>query len=55
MSVTPFQLIMKRRDIQGWPWGSAIDSEDTLNFSVLTGVRPMIEKYPLEKAADAYE
>jgi len=55
ITATPLQMILKRRNIQGWPSGSAMDSEDTLNFSVLTGVRPMIEKYPLEKAADAYE
>jgi D-arabinose 1-dehydrogenase-like Zn-dependent alcohol dehydrogenase len=55
ITVTPVQLIMKRRGIQGWPSGSAIDWEDTLNFSALTGVRPMIERYPLEKAAEAYE
>lgn len=49
------QIVGGRQNIQGWPSGSAIDSEDTLRFSVLTGVRPMIEKYPLEKAAEAYE
>ncbi len=55
LTVTPLQLIGQRKDIQGWPSGSAIDSEDTLNFSAYTGVRPMIERYPLEKAAEAYE
>jgi len=55
ISVTPLQLIMKRRGIQGWPSGSAIDWEDTLKFSVLTGVRPMIERYPLEKVNEAYQ
>jgi D-arabinose 1-dehydrogenase-like Zn-dependent alcohol dehydrogenase len=35
--------------------GTAKDSEDALQFSALTGVRPMIERYPLEKAADAYD
>ena len=55
ITATPPQLVLKRRSIQGWPSGSAIDWEDTLNFSVLTGVRAMIEKFPLEKAADAYE
>jgi D-arabinose 1-dehydrogenase-like Zn-dependent alcohol dehydrogenase len=48
-------LIMKRRTVQGWPSGTAMDSEDTLKFSALTGVRPMIERYPLEKANEAYE
>jgi alcohol dehydrogenase, propanol-preferring len=41
--------------IQEWPSGSAIDPEDTLRFSVLNGVRPMIEKYTLEKVAEAFD
>jgi D-arabinose 1-dehydrogenase-like Zn-dependent alcohol dehydrogenase len=40
--------------VQGWASGTPTDAEDTLNFSVLTGVRPMIETYPLEKAAEAF-
>jgi D-arabinose 1-dehydrogenase-like Zn-dependent alcohol dehydrogenase len=60
VSLEPFtlslpQLVLARRSIQGWPSGTAQDSEDTLRFSVLTGVRPMIERYPLEQAAEAYE
>lgn len=55
LSVSPLQIILSRRSIQGWPSGTAKDSEDTLQFSALTGVRPMIERYPLEKAAGAYE
>lgn len=55
LTVTPLQLIPGRKGIQGWPSGTAKDSEDTLQFSALTGVRPMIEKYPLERAAEAYE
>jgi len=55
LTVTPVQLIVQRKVIQGWPSGSAMDSEDTLNFSAYTGVRPMIERYPLEKASAAYE
>jgi D-arabinose 1-dehydrogenase-like Zn-dependent alcohol dehydrogenase len=54
IEVSPLQLIMARKSIQGWPAGTPSDSEDTLRFSELTGVLPMIEKYPLEKAADAY-
>ncbi len=54
LTITPLQLIMARRSVQGWPSGTAKDSEDTLQFSSLTGVRPMIERYPLEKATDAY-
>ena len=53
--VTPIQLIQNRRSLQGWPGGTATDSEDTLNFAIQTGVRPMIEKFPLERANEAYE
>jgi len=55
LTITPLQLIFGRRTVRGWPSGTAMDSEDTLRFSSLTGVRPMIEHYPLEKAADAYD
>jgi D-arabinose 1-dehydrogenase-like Zn-dependent alcohol dehydrogenase len=55
LSVSPLQIILARRSIQGWPSGTAKDSEDTLQFSALTGVRPMIERYPLGQAADAYD
>ena len=54
IEVTPLQLINGSRAIQGWSSGTPADSEDTLNFAELTGVRPMIETYPLEKAAEAY-
>ena len=54
IEVTPPQLIFGNRTIQGWASGTPIDSEDTLRFAELTGVRPMIETYPLEKAAEAY-
>jgi D-arabinose 1-dehydrogenase-like Zn-dependent alcohol dehydrogenase len=54
IEVTPLQLINGSRTIQGWAAGTPADSEDTLNFSELTGVRPMIETYPLEKADEAY-
>ena len=49
------QLIFGRKRVQGWSAGIPTDSEDTLRFAELTGVRPMIEKYPLEKAAEAYD
>jgi D-arabinose 1-dehydrogenase-like Zn-dependent alcohol dehydrogenase len=48
-------FIMGRRSIMGWPSGTSIDSQDTLSFSALTGVRAMIEVFPLERAAEAYE
>ena len=54
IEVTPAQLIFGSKTIQGWAAGTPAASEDTLNFCVLTGVRPMIETYPLEKAAEAY-
>jgi D-arabinose 1-dehydrogenase-like Zn-dependent alcohol dehydrogenase len=55
MEVSVFQLLFARRGIQGWPSGTAMDSQDTLEFSKFAGVRPMIEKYPLEKVKEAYE
>jgi D-arabinose 1-dehydrogenase-like Zn-dependent alcohol dehydrogenase len=54
IEVTPLQLISGSRAIQGWASGTPADSEDTLRFAELSGVRPMIETYPLEKAAEAY-
>ena len=54
IEVTPAQLIFGNHTIQGWASGTPADSEDTLRFAELTGVRPMIETYPLEKAAEAY-
>jgi D-arabinose 1-dehydrogenase-like Zn-dependent alcohol dehydrogenase len=54
IEVTPAQLISGNRTIQGWAAGTPTDSEDTLRFAELTGVRPMIETYPLEKADEAY-
>jgi D-arabinose 1-dehydrogenase-like Zn-dependent alcohol dehydrogenase len=54
IEVSPIQLIVGMKSIQGWYSGIPTDSEDTLRFAELTGVRPMIEKFPLEKAAEAY-
>jgi D-arabinose 1-dehydrogenase-like Zn-dependent alcohol dehydrogenase len=54
IEVTPIQLINGSKTIQGWASGTPTDSEDTLHFAELTGVRPMIETYPLERAAEAY-
>ncbi len=51
--ITPF--IMRRNSVQGWPSGTSADSQDTLAFSALTGVRPMIEEFSLERAAEAYD
>jgi D-arabinose 1-dehydrogenase-like Zn-dependent alcohol dehydrogenase len=55
IEVTPVQLVSGSRAIQGWAAGTAADSEDTLRFADLTGVRPMIETFPLEKAGEAYD
>ena len=55
ITATPIQLIAGRKSIQGWASGTAKDSEDTMQFSALTGVRPMIERYPLEKANEAFQ
>ena len=55
IEVPVFGLVMQRKSVRGWPSGTAIDSEDTLKFSEITGVLPLIETYPLEKAADAYD
>jgi D-arabinose 1-dehydrogenase-like Zn-dependent alcohol dehydrogenase len=54
IAVTPLQLISGERAIRGSAVGTPTDSEDTMNFAALTGVRPMIETYPLEKAEEAY-
>ena len=54
IEVTPAQLIVGTRNIEGWASGTPADEEDALEFAELTGVRPMIETYPLEKAGEAY-
>jgi D-arabinose 1-dehydrogenase-like Zn-dependent alcohol dehydrogenase len=50
-----FPLIMGRRSIVGWPSGTMMDSEDTLRFSILTGIKPMTEVFPLARAGEAFE
>jgi len=54
IQVTPAQLIFGNRSVRGWASGTPADSDDALKFAVLTGVRPMIETFPLERAAEAY-
>ena len=54
IEVSPMDLIMGRRSVKGWPSGHADDSEDTLDFSALNNVTPMVETVPLSEAADAY-
>jgi D-arabinose 1-dehydrogenase-like Zn-dependent alcohol dehydrogenase len=55
LEVPAILLITGRRSVLGWYSGTSIDSQDTLTFSALTGVRSMNEVYPLERAAEAYE
>jgi D-arabinose 1-dehydrogenase-like Zn-dependent alcohol dehydrogenase len=55
LTVTPLQLIGGSKTVRGWASGHARDSQDALEFSALSGVRPMIERYPLQKAADGYQ
>jgi D-arabinose 1-dehydrogenase-like Zn-dependent alcohol dehydrogenase len=54
IEVTPAQLIFGNRSVQGWSAGIPTDSEDTLRFAELTGVRPMIERFPLAQVNEAY-
>jgi D-arabinose 1-dehydrogenase-like Zn-dependent alcohol dehydrogenase len=55
MQVSPILLLMGCRSVKGWYSGTSIDSQDTLAFSVQSGVRPTTEIYPLERAKEAYE
>ncbi len=55
IEVSPLLLIGARRSIAGWPSGTAPDSEDTLKFSMMSNIRPMIEIFPLAKAQEAYQ
>ena len=55
IAVNTLPLILGNREIRGWASGTGMDCEDTLNFSALTGVKPKIETYPLEKAPEAFD
>jgi D-arabinose 1-dehydrogenase-like Zn-dependent alcohol dehydrogenase len=55
LTISVMPLIMGRRSVAGWYSGTPRDSQDTLEFSALSGVHPMIEKYPLERVAEGYE
>ena len=55
LEVPALQLLLKSQQVKGWYSGTSLDSQDTLAFSVLAGVRSMNESYPLEKAQEAYE
>jgi D-arabinose 1-dehydrogenase-like Zn-dependent alcohol dehydrogenase len=53
LAIPAFSLL-SGKSVRGWPSGSAADSEDTMRFAALTGIRPMIEKFPLDQAEEAY-
>jgi D-arabinose 1-dehydrogenase-like Zn-dependent alcohol dehydrogenase len=55
LQVSPLFLLSANRSIKGWYSGTAIDSEDTLTFSVQSGVRSMNETFPLERVNEAYD
>jgi D-arabinose 1-dehydrogenase-like Zn-dependent alcohol dehydrogenase len=55
LTINMMPLISGRRSVAGWYAGTARDAQDTVEFSALTGVHPMIETYPLQRVADAYE
>ena len=55
LEVPPLQLLGGRQSVKGWYSGMSIDSQDTLAFSVLSGVRSMNEIFPLERVNEAYE
>jgi D-arabinose 1-dehydrogenase-like Zn-dependent alcohol dehydrogenase len=55
MQVSPILLLLGMRDVKGWYSGTSIDSQDTLAFSVMTGVHSMNEVYPFERVTEAYD
>jgi D-arabinose 1-dehydrogenase-like Zn-dependent alcohol dehydrogenase len=55
IKVSGIQLLMSNQAVKGWASGTAIDSEDTMNFSVLSNIRSMNEEFPLNDAVKAYE
>ena len=55
MQTSPLGLLMGNRSVKGWYSGTSIDSQDTLAFSAMAGVRPMNETFPLDRVAEAYD
>ncbi len=55
LNISPIQLLQLRKSVSGWPSGTAKDSEECMAFAARNGVRAMIEKYPFEKAGEAYQ
>lgn len=55
IEVSPGEIVLARRNVRGWPSGTAADSEDAMRLAALGGIRPMIETFPLSEAAAAYD
>lgn len=55
LEIDTLQLLTRNQSVRGWYSGTAIDSQDTLAFSTLSGIRPMNEIFPLERVAEAYD
>jgi len=55
LTINVFSLIARRSSVAGWYSGTAKDSQDTLEFSALNGVHPLIERYSLDRVAEAYD
>lgn len=55
IEVSPVEIVMARRAVKGWPSGTATDSEDAMRLAALSGIRPMIETFPLSEAPAAYD
>ncbi len=55
LEVPALQLLLKSQQVKGWYSGTSLDSQETLAFSVLSGVRSMNESFPLDRVNEAYE
>jgi D-arabinose 1-dehydrogenase-like Zn-dependent alcohol dehydrogenase len=55
IEVYPVQVVMPRLNVRGWPSGTATDSEDAMRLAAFSGIRPMIEVFPLAEAAAAFD
>jgi D-arabinose 1-dehydrogenase-like Zn-dependent alcohol dehydrogenase len=55
LEVPALQLLLNSQQVKGWYSGTSLDSQETLGFSVLSGVRSMNEPFPLEKVNEAYD
>jgi alcohol dehydrogenase len=55
LEVNPVQMLLRNQSVTGWYSGTSIDSQDTLNFSVLSGVHSMNEVFPLDRVTEAYD